>query len=141
MAKQDTWLKVWGRAYGTRIQQKYFRQSFKLTDFARFHRRHGLGGTSMTVSQAISKFAPAIASDRRWIVMLGRVFLFGAAFVVIGIFVVSVQPFAAYLDGASATDRSLTHRLRNNSVHAGIFFIHIYTGTIALAVPSRRWLE
>jgi uncharacterized membrane protein len=90
----------------------------------------------MTVGQAILRFGPTIASDRRRIVMLRWVFLFGAAVVVIGIFLASLPPFAAYLDGALATDRSLTHRLRNNSGHAGIFFIHIYTGMIALALGT-----
>ena len=68
--------------------------------------------------------------------MLRWMFLFGAAFVVVGIFAASIPPFMAYLDGASATDRLLTHRLRNNSDHAGVFFIHIYTGMIALALGT-----
>lgn len=90
----------------------------------------------MTASEALAKFVPTFASDRSWKRMLNRMFLFGAAFVVVGIFVLSVAPFEAYLDGASATDRALTHRLRNNSDRAGIFFIHIYTGTIALALGT-----
>jgi uncharacterized membrane protein len=63
-------------------------------------------------------------------------FLFGAALVVVGIFALSAPSFEAYIDGALATDRSLTHRLRNNSDRAGIFFIHIYAGTIALALGT-----
>jgi len=90
----------------------------------------------MTTGEAILKFVPIIASDRRRVAMLRSMFLFGAGFVVIGIFLASLPPFAAYLDGASPTERALTHRLRNNSDHAGIFFIHIYTGMIALALGT-----
>jgi uncharacterized membrane protein len=90
----------------------------------------------MTAGEAFLKFVPTIASDRRRALILRWMFLFGAAFVVIGIFAASVPPFKAYLDGASATDRLLTHRLRNNSDHAGVFFIHIYTGMIALALGT-----
>ena len=134
--KQDMRFKPWCKAYGARIQQKFFLQSFKLTNFARIRKRLILGGASMTAGQAILKFVPTIAYDRRRMVMLRWLFLFGAAFVVIGIFLASLPPFAAYLDGALATDRSLTHRLRNNSDHAGIFFVHIYTGMIALALGT-----
>lgn len=90
----------------------------------------------MVAGEYISKFVPAFARDRHRMVILRWMFLFGAAFVVIGIFLASLPPFAAYLDGALATDRSLTHRLRNNSGHAGVFFVHIYTGMIALALGT-----
>ncbi|WP_136659122.1 DUF2306 domain-containing protein [Nitratireductor sp. XY-223] len=90
----------------------------------------------MTAGGILAKFVPTIASERRWIRTLNWMFLFGAAFVVVGIFVLSAAPFEAYLDGASATDRALTHRLRNNADRAGIFFIHIYTGTTALALGT-----
>ena len=90
----------------------------------------------MIAREALSNSVPTNSSDRRWIRILQWVFLFGAALVVAGIFALSVPPLEAYLDGASATDRSLTHRLRNNSDRAGVFFLHIYTGTIALALGT-----
>ncbi len=84
---------------------------------------------------------PTISSDWRGISILHWWFFFGATVVVVGIFAVFLPPLEAYLDGASATDRALTHRLRNNSDRAGIFFIHIYTGTIALALGTLQFLK
>lgn len=76
------------------------------------------------------------ASDRRWSVVREWLFYAFAALVVVGIFALSFHPFEAYLHGASATDHALTHRLRNNADRAGIFFIHIYAGNIALALGT-----
>lgn len=95
-----------------------------------------LAGVGKTVREAHSKSVPIHSLERRWIRILQWIFFFGAALVVVGIFALSLPPLEAYLDGASSTDRALTHRLRNNSDRAGIFFLHIYTGTIALALGT-----
>ena len=90
----------------------------------------------MTALAALDRFVPTTASDRRWILVRQGLFFFFAGLVVVGIFVFSLHPLEAYLHGASPTDGSLTHRLRNNSDRAGFFFIHIYTGNIALALGT-----
>lgn len=87
------------------------------------------------------EFIPEAASDQRLLRMLYGAFLVGALVVVIGIFELSWHSFEAYLDGAPTTDRAITHRLRNNSDHAGIFFVHIYTGNIALALGTLQTVK
>jgi len=90
----------------------------------------------MTARVARMRHAPVGLSDRQWSRLIHWTFFFGAALVVFGIFLLTLHPFEAYLAGAPASDSALTHRLRNNSTHAGIFFVHIYAGNMALALGT-----
>ena len=82
----------------------------------------------MIAADAFSRFVRTRGSDGSAISLPDRMLLTGAAVIVIGVFIWLTPVVLAYLDGASVTGK-----VRNNSDRAGLFIIHVITGTIALS--------
>ena len=85
----------------------------------------------MAAGNVLGTLTQTKASDGSVPRISDRMLLLGAAIIVIGVIVWLTPIVLAYFEGAS-----VTKKVRNNSDRAGLFIVHVITGTIAVLLGS-----